>query len=152
VSMAPVRTACGDYDVRANLAPGSQPVTRMRIYRDGEEGGRYIAPLALNVKLTFTPVGRAGRELSMVQEVRFPGSSLGTWMAPQQDKAAGPAARWVRIDTDGDSVPDTLVPGPSNFRAGARRVMDKLRPTDTEYSQFLTEWHENPTHEHVVGP
>jgi hypothetical protein len=147
VSVAPIETGCGLYNVRATLAPGRQPVTRMRIYRDGEDTGRYIAPLALNVKLTFTPVGRSGRTLSAVQQVRFPGSSLGSYVL-NTNKATG---SWVRIDTDGDNQPDTLIPGKSSFQAGHRKNDKMINDFTYEDSIRLMEWHEAPWHEHVVN-
>jgi len=149
VSMAPITTECGAFNVRANLAPGSQPITHMRIFRDGDNNGRYLAPLALNVKLTFTPVGR-GRAVSMVQPVRFPASSLGSWAVSAEKATSG---RWIKIDTDGDRVADTLVPGPSSFKAG-RALNKSLGGSEIYADQFLLleEWHNAPTHEHVVDP
>lgn len=71
-SVAPIQTECGSYNVRANLADGRQPVTRMQIYLDGADGGRYLAPLAFNAKLTFTPAGRSGRTLELLRTIRAP--------------------------------------------------------------------------------
>ncbi|HYL06339.1 MAG TPA: hypothetical protein VE075_09885, partial [Thermoanaerobaculia bacterium] len=62
-----IETSCGKYDVAVSLAPGEQPITTMRLFRTQPLGGTYSAPLALNVRLVFTPVsGDAGgrRELT----------------------------------------------------------------------------------------
>jgi hypothetical protein len=158
-SIAPVKTACGDFDVRASLA-GDQPVTRMRIFRDGDSGGRFLAPLALNVKLTFTPAGRTGGALELLQQVRFPADPRSSWMA-ENNKAA--TVRYIRIDTDGDGRPDTLVPGPSNFRAGVRPSMAKFRYEEVEpigvdpYEGIdpiytTPSYHTSPPHAHTTYP
>src|SRR5262245_34299421 len=55
VSTAPVKTACGAYHVYVSLA-GKQRVTMMRIVRTQEGGGHFIAPLAVDVRMTFIPV------------------------------------------------------------------------------------------------
>jgi len=112
-STKPIDTGCGLYDVTASLA-GAQPTTTMRIARTSSGGGTYVAPLELNVRLVFTPVaGGARREL--VHTINLGPGSNSVW------SFARPAVArqgMVRVDTDGDGVPDTLVPAPSNFRAG----------------------------------
>lgn len=151
VSVAPVVTACGAFNVRATLV-GEQPTTTMRIFREGDNAGRFLAPLALNVKLTFTPVGR-GRALEAAQEVRFPADPRSSFVL-MQNKSVSP---YVKIDTDGDGRPDTLVPGPSNFRAGVRRVTNKttfeeISPIDgVDYSTYVAA-HTSPTHQHSTTP
>jgi hypothetical protein len=156
VSLAPVKTACGDWNVRASLTGGDQPVTRMRIFRDHGEGGRFVAPLALNVKLTFSPVGRAGRSLELVQQVRLSADPRATWIA-DQNKTTG---RYFRIDTNGDGRADTLVPGPSNFRAGIRSQDKRPAPgattpinpaIDPDTPGYETV-HTSPTHVHGTVP
>src|SRR5262245_33596519 len=54
-SVAPVKTACGAYHVYASLA-GDQRETVMRIQRTQEGGGTFVAPLAVDARLTFIPV------------------------------------------------------------------------------------------------
>src|SRR3954453_15625200 len=49
VSMKPIETSCGKYDVAVNLS-GKQPVTTMKIFQTVAFGGPYAAPLALIVK------------------------------------------------------------------------------------------------------
>ena len=125
-SVEPVQTSCGKFDVSVALE-GAQPTTRMRIVRDNEQGGRYFAPLSLNTRVTFTPVGRVGGEaLEVLVPVRFPAAPNSAWqMAPGAPKAAG----FVLVDTDGDRSPDTYLPGMSNFIAGkASRPALNKRP------------------------
>jgi hypothetical protein len=113
-SLAPVETSCGKFAVTAHL-DGVQPITKMVILRDNENGGRFSAPLALNVKVSFTPLGKAkGETLEVPVEIRFPAKTL-----PWRSKTVAPVpAGFVLVDTDGDRVADAYVPGTSNFSAG----------------------------------
>ena len=114
-SVAPIQTTCGKFAAAVSL-DGVQPITRMLITREDESGGRFSAPLWLNVKVSFTPVGRVSREvLEIPVEVRFPANPNHPW----RSKAILPApAGFVLVDTDGDRVADTYLPGTSNFIAG----------------------------------
>jgi hypothetical protein len=114
-SLAPIETACGKFTATARLN-GAQPITRMVITRDDEKGGRFSAPLALNVMVSFKPVDRAGSEtLEVPVEVRFPAKANLPW----RSKTVAPAPNgFVLVDTDGDRVADTYLPGTSNFIAG----------------------------------
>ena len=114
VSTKPIETSCGKYDVAVSLA-GRQPITTMRIFRSEALGGTYSAPLALNVKAVFTPVNgdRSGRR-EVTRRIDLGPGNHSVWAyvrAPQY-----PAG--VRIDTDGDGRPDTVLPVSSNFLAG----------------------------------
>jgi hypothetical protein len=120
-SIAPVQTDCGAYNVRVALA-GTQPTTRMRIYKDDDHGGRFLAPLAVNVKLTFTPVlGGAGHEL--MQQVHFAADPRAPWSFERGKSLS--RSGWVQVDSDGNGVPDLWVRGASNFTAGRRTGVDK---------------------------
>lgn len=120
VSVEPIQTACGAYNVEVGLN-GEQPITTMRIVRESENGGRFYAPLAVNSKLVFTPVrGRSNEILEITDNVRFPVNQGRSWadhFAPNQGvRRTG----FIRVDTDNDRVPDTFLPGTSmNFAAGA---------------------------------
>ena len=115
-SISPIKTSCGLFDVKASL-DGDQPITRMRIYRDTPTAGRYVAPLALNVKLVFTPVNtRGARPLVLRKNIRFQPKPNATWAT------AAPAGLlthddFVKVDTDGDGSPDSFLEGTSNFCA-----------------------------------
>jgi len=113
-SVKPIDTGCGLYDVTASLA-GEQPTTTMRILKTSTGGGTYVAPLELNVKLVFTPVSGSGERRTLSHRINMGPGSASVW---SYAKPAVARQGTVRVDTDGDGVPDTLVPAPSNFRAG----------------------------------
>jgi hypothetical protein len=78
-------------------------------------GGTYSAPLALNVKLVFTPVsGDASGRRELTRRIDLGPGNHSVWAYVTEPRYA----QGVRIDTNGDGRPDTLLPGPSNFRAG----------------------------------
>jgi hypothetical protein len=120
VSSAPIKTACGDFHVYVSLSP-RQRVTTMTILRTQENGGDFTAPLAVDARLTFIPVkpqqNKAARKLELTQSITFPASP-----APWSLVADNPAKRTstVTVDTDGDLIPDAVLPGPSNFSAGQK--------------------------------
>ena len=74
-AQAPTPANSGLHPALAALKPmtaGVQPITRMNIVRQNQKGGFYVAPLELNVKLLFTPVGHPNtRPLVLKQNVRF---------------------------------------------------------------------------------
>ena len=111
-----LKTSCGEYKVRLSLN-GEQPITQMRIFRDRADSGHFLAPISVNIKLSFEPVGRvSGERLEITREVRFPPAKGGVWREP----SAGQRVRhegMILVDTDGDLRPDTYIPGTSNFTA-----------------------------------
>jgi hypothetical protein len=116
VSMFPVKTSCGDFDVKAFL-DGDQPITRMRISRTNPNGGTYVAPLALNVKMVFTPVGNpSARPLALRKLIQFRPSPNATWTSKPAPRLVTHEA-FVKVDTDGDGIPDSFLEGTSNFSA-----------------------------------
>lgn len=114
-SVAPIETTCGAFAATVSLE-GAQPITRMRITREHKDGGRFSVPLWLNVKVSFTPIGRVSREvLEIPVKVRFRANPNHPWRSkPDSPTHAG----FVKVDTDGDRVADTYLPGTSNFIAG----------------------------------
>ncbi|HYG65605.1 MAG TPA: hypothetical protein VEL74_23685 [Thermoanaerobaculia bacterium] len=121
-SIAPVKTACGKFNVRVHL-DGEQPITEMRIVKENETGGRFFAHIGLRARVIFTPVrGQARRPMEVVREVRFQPSSRAPWSLRPSDKAVQRMG-FVQVDTDADGTPDAFLPGTSNFAAGAS--MDK---------------------------
>jgi hypothetical protein len=114
VSAQPVETSCGSYDVAVSLAD-EQPTTTMRIRRTGPNGGTYVAPLALNVKVGFTPVAgnKSGRR-EMIRRIDLGPSTNAVWTYTSRPRYKGR----VRVDTDGDGRPDSVLPAASNFLAG----------------------------------
>jgi len=123
--VAPVKTSCGDFNVKVAL-DGQQPVTRMRITRENNEGGRFNAPIHVNVKLTFTPVNGPAREnLEITKKIRFAPNPQAQW-AIKPGPGGREHAGFVLVDTDGDHAPDTYLPGTSrNFAAGFSSRFEK---------------------------
>lgn len=114
-SVSAIETECGKFAASVRL-DGVQPITQMVITRDNAKGGRFSAPLWLNVRVSFTPVDRVSSEvLEIPVEVRFRPNPNHPW----RSKAAAPKPDgFVLVDTDGDRVADTYLPGTSNFLAG----------------------------------
>lgn len=127
VSTQPIETSCGKYDVAVRLA-GEQPTTTMRIVRNDHFGGTYSAPLALNVKVAFTPVGgeKSGRR-ELTRRIDLGPADHSVWAYINMPRYKGA----VRIDTDGDSRPDAALPPSSNFLAGVAPAVLKgdYKPT-----------------------
>jgi hypothetical protein len=116
VSKEPVATSCGPFNVTVVLE-GRQPETKMTIVRDGANGGHFLAPISVNIRMTFTPVGGGKERLELVRRLDFAPNPNATW---SDREVAGGLVRegFVLVDTDGDSTPDTFLPGTSNFAAG----------------------------------
>ncbi len=118
VSSAPIKTTCGDFHVYVSLS-AKQRVTTMTILRTQENGGDFTAPLAVDARLTFIPMkprrNQEARKLELTQSITFPASP-----SPWSLVADNPSkkTRTVTVDTDGDLIADTVLPGPSNFSAG----------------------------------
>jgi hypothetical protein len=134
-SLAPIETECGKFTVTVSL-DGVQPITRMVITRENKTGGRFTVPLALNLKVRFEPVGQVSKEaLEIPVTVRFPGNVKLPWQ-----KAAAPVpAGFVLVDTDGDRVADTYLPGPSNFIAGRGRTAREAGSIEKGYYSCHTD-------------
>jgi hypothetical protein len=120
VSIAPIKTACGAFHVYVSLG-GKQRVTTMNIYRTQEAGGNFVAPLAVNARLTFIPVkpgrSKAARKLALDGSFTFPAASPIPWSL--SDGAMAKRIGSVIVDTNGDLIPDTPLPATSNFSPGS---------------------------------
>jgi len=129
VSTAPIKTACGAFHVYVSLG-GKQRVMTMNIYRSQEGGGNFVAPLAVNTRVTFIPVkpsrNKAARKLELAANFIFPASPL-PWSLPAGAQAKRIGS--VIVDTNGDLTPDTLLPGTSNFSPGSSP------------DRFMTKWY-----------
>jgi hypothetical protein len=119
VSVAPIKTGCGAYHVYVTLA-GKQRETTMRIQRTQESGGNFVAPLAVNARLSFIPVKptrqKGARKLELTTSFTFPATPIpwSTTGGVNTKKVSRP----VLVDTDGDLTPETLLFGTSNFWPG----------------------------------
>jgi hypothetical protein len=118
VSITPVKTACGAFHVYVSLA-GKQRATTMTIYRTQEGGGNFVAPLAVNTRITFIPVkpsrNKSTRTLVLTGSFTFPATPLPwSFQVGAKTKRIDSAV----VDTNGDLTPDTLLPGASNFVPG----------------------------------
>lgn len=126
VSITPVKTACGAFHVYVSLG-GKQRVTTMSIHRTQEAGGSFVAPLAVDARMTFIPVkparNKGARKLELTGSFTFPASPIPWSLA---DGAVAKRIRAVVVDTDGDLEPDALLPGTSNFSPG--RSLDRFTP------------------------
>ena len=79
--VAPFKTSCGDFKIRV-VANGEQPITKMRIIKETENGGRYVAPVRVNFKLTFIPAdGISAKRLEIVRSFRLLPAENATWNA-----------------------------------------------------------------------
>jgi len=126
-SVAPIKTACGDFQVRVTLS-GTQPTTKMRIIKDKATSGRYVAPLKVRYKVSFVPTdGTSAKSFELVRSFTLAPAENATWGAVEKGRFASRAATLV-VDTDGDQVPDTYLPKSSgNFQAGWSLTRDRQR-------------------------
>lgn len=126
VSSSPVVTRCGDFDVTVSLADGDQPRKTMVFRKIGEQGGLAIAPMDLNAKLAFTPVGSSGSPThEMRVGVRFPGAIM-PWRREAARELAHRRIGLVMVDSNGDGAPDLSVPNTRNVLLGEVREADSV--------------------------
>jgi hypothetical protein len=117
VGVEAVQTSCGAFQAEVVL-DGEQPITEMRIHRENANGGRFDAEVAVRAKLVFTPIGRDGEVLEVGRDVTFPPRRNSFW-AQRPGKGGVDHPSFVKVDTDNDLVPDTMLAGTSrNFAAG----------------------------------
>ncbi len=115
VSIEPVETECGQFQAHLGLE-GEQPLTTMRIQRQGARGGVYASDISVHAKVTFTPLG-GGTPLILSQKVHFDHRE-GTPWARTPGQSSRPARNYARVDVDGDGQAETVIPRPGNFLAG----------------------------------
>lgn len=147
VSIAPVKTACGDFHVYVSLG-GKQRTTTMNIFRTQQGGGEFVAPLAVDVRLTFIPVKPApnkARTWKLEEGFTFPAIPIPWSFA---DEAVVKRTGRVSVDTNGDLTPDTLLPGTSNFSPG----LPPNRSTTDKSGGGCYTCHAASGHEHCYTP
>jgi hypothetical protein len=117
-SISPIKTSCGAFHVYVSLG-GTQRVTTMSIHRTEVGGGSFVAPLAVNARLTFVPVKSvktgSARKLELTGNFSFPAHPL-PWSF--KNTARMKSISSVTVDTNGDLIPDAQLPGTSNFSPG----------------------------------
>jgi hypothetical protein len=95
-SVAPVKTACGDFNVRVSLS-GTQPTTNMRITRDSETSGRFEAPLKVQYRVSFFPTnGTPAKRLELVRSFTLAPATNATWGAVEQGRLRSTLRRALR--------------------------------------------------------
>jgi hypothetical protein len=151
VSVAPIKTTCGAFHVYVSLG-GPQRVTAMSIHRTQERGGSFVAPLAVNARLTFVsvkpPRNKDARKLELAGRFTFPPHPMSWSLATSAIKRISPAV----VDTDGDQTPDALLPGTSNFAPGwspVKLTSDKYLPIQGSCCQ---ECHDADGEQHCYIP
>lgn len=135
-SVAPIKTGCGDFNVQV-VTDGEQPITKMRIIRERENGGSYVAPVRVKVRLSFTPAsGISQKRLDLFQTFTLLPATNAQWGAISYKRAMRRPIT-MTVDTDGDQVPDTVMPKTvGNFLVGltpelASRLNDRSRLAKT---------------------
>lgn len=146
VGTEPVRTPCGSFQVHVTLA-GKQRVTLMRILRTEENGGTFRAPIEVEGRMTFVPLDRRGaRPLVMTGGFSFPAVDVPWSFSAPEVKQVGP----VVVDTDGDQIAETRLPGTSSFAPGwspgGQEDHGACRLCEPEVC------HEDPSKQHCTGP
>ena len=117
IGEAPVITECGRFDVRVTLADVPQPISpHMTIVRESDEVGYFITDFSAIVRLAFVPQDR-GETLILDRLINFHGDRDHLW-SYSPGKGGVTRAGFVLVDTSGDGLPDTFLPGTSNFSVG----------------------------------
>jgi hypothetical protein len=124
-SMVPIKTACGSFKVRVTI-DGVQPIRGMQIVREDKYGGRFQAPIAIHSKLSFLPAasvarqpGQTGKRLELSHSVDFVGNPRVPWTFTPGSRGLEKRGA-ILVDTNFDGLPDTFLPGTSNFAGGWR--------------------------------
>lgn len=153
--LAPAATSCGPYAVRVALAPGEQPLNRMRIKQTSEDGGFFTANLALTVRMTFTPVGRKAPVRTFDHTIVFDRPARFPWARVAASGVT--SGRELMIDTNADGQVDTrifrssFVAGFSANAADRGGVFEGAPQALAELTrEDLVEYHQRPTHAHGI--
>lgn len=157
-SLRAVSTSCGDFVLRAYLAPREQPISRMRIHHTERDGGFFTASLALNLRLVFSPVTGKGHDRVLEDTISFARSTRLPWAsAPDADVLS----RSLTIDTDGDGRPETRIATSTAFVAGEAPglgagdgggLLGAPQALATSSAQRIAVYHDGYEHAHYVDP
>jgi len=139
-SVAPIKTACGDFTARVSLS-GQQPASKMRIIKESETMGRFEAPIQVRFRVNFfSTKGTSAQRLELVRSFTLDPATNATWGAVVPKRNFSRQAS-VLVDTDNDQIPDTYLPKSSgNFFPGLseewlraareRQAREKVARTD----------------------
>jgi len=134
-ALRPLRTECGTFRVAVEL-DGEQPITEMRIIRETARGGRFLADIHVNIRISFTPEDHGGDTVSVSRQLRLNPAPNAVW-SDRPDRGYLEVDGSVRIDTNADGLADTFVPGTSRaFFAGSRTAFRRsgvLQRADSSY-------------------
>lgn len=123
-----LRNECGTFRVGVEL-DGEQPITEMKIVREEDNGGRFIAPIHVNVNITFTPEDHGGETLRVPKKLRFGAAANAVW-STRPDVGFAQVPGDFGVDTDNDGAVDTVLPGTSRaFFAGSAAGLDRSKRT-----------------------
>lgn len=125
-SIEPITTSCGSFRVRAVLAGGVQPITSMKIQKEGENNGTFESRLALRIKLVFEPLA-GGKALRLEDTVNFDRPTVAPWVALPGNEEIGTRAAFV--DLNGDGKAETRLAGGSTFFAGSSDSLTLVQTT-----------------------
>lgn len=121
-----LRNECGTFRVGVEL-DGEQPITDMKIVRDEDNGGHFIAPIHVNVNVTFTPVDHGGETLRIPKKLRFGAAANAVW-STRPDVGFAQVPGEFQVDTDNDGAVDMVLPGTSRaFFAGSTAGLDRTK-------------------------
>lgn len=121
-----LRNECGTFRVGVEL-DGEQPITEMKVIREEDNGGRFVAPIHVNVNITFTPVDHGGTTLQVSRQLRFGPAANAVW-STRPELGSPSVSGEFQVDTDHDGLVDTLLPGTSRaFFAGSTVGLDRSK-------------------------
>lgn len=155
-SLKPLTTSCGNFILRAYLAPREQPITRMRVTQTEGDGGYFTASLSLNLRLVFSPVAGKGPDRVLEDTINFGRSSRLPWASVAGTDAP---TTGITVDTNGDGRPETrlltsraFVAGqaPSGVVEGGGTLFGAPEASSTTFVETDTIQHQIYDHEHNV--
>jgi hypothetical protein len=106
------------WDVKSNATPTQSPFP-MTLHRSSPTatGGTFDSDVTISPRLTFTQQGTGLQRTLDQGQIHF-STSAASWTHQPGSGGVTYTAGSVQIDTNGDGVVDTTVPGTSNFAAG----------------------------------
>ena len=120
--------SCGTWKADVTL-DGPQDTTSMSITQSDANGGTFLAPISVRVAWKFTRTTDGATVTLRTGTTNILDSTNPTpWRYAACSGAVTSTASSVKVDTDGDGVPDTYVKGTSNFYGGYNSSCQKVIP------------------------